>query len=287
MTVRVRVGVAFATPAVLVLAGVVAFPLLYALLLSFSSYTFLKPTLTPFVGLAHYLEAFRDPYFLNSVRLTALYAAITVCLSLAVGLGIAVLLFQPAPGRAFFYAVISIPMLIAPVGVALLWKMILHPELGIVTYLLERAGLTAPDFFGDPHYALFTLSLVDTWQQVSFVTLVLLAGLRSLPREPLEAALVDGASFPQRFFYVTLPLLRPVIGVVLILQTIAELRTYDLVYVLTRGGPGAATDLLAYFIYRKAFLGLDLGGASALAYLLLLFTLVLVVFFYRRIYREA
>jgi len=281
-----RVGLLFATPGVLILTGVVAFPLLYALVLSFSSYTFLKPTLAPFVGLAHYIEALHDPYFLNSVKLTALYTVITVGLSLTIGLGIAILLFQSAPGKEVFYAVISIPMLIAPVGVALLWKMILHPELGIVTYLLEKIGFEAPDFFGDPRYALFTLALVDTWQQVSFVALVLLAGLRSLPREPLEAALVDGASFTQRFFYITLPLLKPVIGVVLILQTIAELRTYDLVYVLTRGGPGTATDLLAYFIYRKAFLGLDLGLASALAYLLLLLTLVLVVFFYRRIYLE-
>ena len=280
-------GVYFAFPGVLVLAGVVAFPLLYALFLSFSSYTFLKPTLAPFVGLAHYLQAFHDPYFLNSVRLTTLYAFLTVGLSLLIGLSIAVLLFQPAPGKEFYYAVISVPMLIAPVGVALIWKMILHPELGIVTYLFSRLGLSAPDFFGDPRYALFTLALVDTWQQVSFVALVLLAGLRSLPREPLEAALVDGATAFQRFLRVTLPLLRPVIGVVLILQTIAELRTYDLVYVLTRGGPGAATDLLAYFIYRKAFLGLDLGGASALAYLLLLLTLALVVFYYRRVFREV
>ena len=280
-------GLFFAIPGVLVLAGVVAFPLLYALLLSFSSYTFLKPTLAPFVGLAHYLEAFRDPYFLNSVKLTTLYAFLTVGLSLLIGLLIAVLLFQPAPGKEFYYAVISVPMLIAPVGVALIWKMILHPELGIVTYFFSHLGLEAPDFFGDPRFALFTLALVDTWQQVSFVALVLLAGLRSLPKEPLEAALVDGASFLQRFFHVTLPLLRPVIGVVLILQTIAELRTYDLVYVLTRGGPGAATDLLAYFIYRKAFLGLDLGGASALAYLLLLLTLALVVFYYRRVFQEV
>ena len=284
---RARVGLFFAIPGVLVLAGVVGFPLLYALLLSFSSYTFLKPTLAPFVGLAHYLEAFRDPYFLNSVKLTTLYAFLTVGLSLLIGLLIAVLLFQPAPGKEFYYAVISVPMLIAPVGVALIWKMILHPELGIVTYFFSRLGFEAPDFFGDPRYALLTLALVDTWQQVSFVALVLLAGLRSLPKEPLEAALVDGASPLQRFFHVTLPLLRPVIGVVLILQTIAELRTYDLVYVLTRGGPGAATDLLAYFIYRKAFLGLDLGGASALAYLLLLLTLALVVFYYRRVFREV
>ncbi len=284
---RARVGLFFAIPGVLVLAGVVAFPLLYALLLSFSSYTFLKPTLAPFVGLAHYLEAFRDPYFLNSVKLTTLYAFLTVGLSLLIGLLIAVLLFQPAPGKEFYYAVISVPMLIAPVGVALIWKMILHPELGIVTYFFSHLGLEAPDFFGDPRFALFTLALVDTWQQVSFVALVLLAGLRSLPKEPLEAALVDGASPLQRFFHVTLPLLRPVIGVVLILQTIAELRTYDLVYVLTRGGPGAATDLLAYFIYRKAFLGLDLGGASALAYLLLLLTLALVVFYYRRVFQEV
>ncbi len=284
---RRRAGWLFSLPGIAVLLAVVAFPLGYALVVSFSSYSFLAPHFTPWVGLQHFADGFADPYFRHAIVTTALYTAFTVALSLALGLAFATLLHQPVPGREVYYSVLSIPMLISPVGVALIWKMILHPELGIVNYGLVALGLPRVDWLGSPRYALFVVGAIDVWQQVSLVTLVLLAGLRSMPTEPIEAATVDGANGLQRFFLVTLPILRPVIGVVLILQTIVELRTYDLIYVLTKGGPGASTDLLAYFIYRTAFRGLDLAQASALAYVLLLMTMFLVVFYYRRVYRTT
>ncbi|RIH85695.1 Trehalose transport system permease protein SugA [Meiothermus luteus] len=269
-----------ALPGLLVLGAVVGFPLLYALLLSFTGYTFLRPDFT-FRGLTRYHEALRDPYFLHALGLAALYVGLTVGLTLALGLLLAVLLHQNFPLKGFHYFAVSLPMLIAPVGVGLIWKMILHPELGILAYLVGGV-----DFFGDGRYALASLALVDVWQQVSFSALVLLAGLRSLPREPLEAAYVDGATPWQAFLRVTLPLLRPVLLALLVLQTLVEARTYDLVYVLTRGGPGSATDLVSYYIYRKAFLGLDLSGASAMGYLLLLLSMVLVVAYYRLLTRS-
>lgn len=269
-----------ALPGLLVLLGVVAFPLLYAFFLSLTRYSFLRPQYT-WAGLARYREALEDPYFLHALGLTALYVALTVGLTLALGLLLAVLLHQGLPLRGFHYFAVSLPMLIAPVGVGLIWKMILHPELGILAYLFGGV-----DFFGDPRYALLSLALVDVWQQTSFAALVLLAGLRSLPKEPLEAARVDGATPWQAFWYVTFPLLRPVLLALLVLQTLAEVRTYDLVYVLTRGGPGSATDLVSYYIYRKAFLGLDLSGAGAMGYLLLLLTLALVALYYRLLARS-
>lgn len=283
---RHRAGWLLSLPALAILVGTVAFPLGYALVVSFSSYSFLDPTFRPWLGLAHFVSGFEDPYFRNAIWITAVYTAFTVGLSLVLGLVFAVLLHQPVPGREVYYAVLSVPMLISPVGVALIWKMILHPELGIVNHLMVGAGLPRIDWFGDPSYALFVVGAVDVWQQVSLATLVLLAGLRSMPREPMEAATVDGANVMQRFFLITLPILRPVIGVVVILQSIIELRTYDLIYVLTKGGPGASTDLLSYFVYRTAFRGLDLAKASALAYVLLAMTMLLVVVYYRRVYSE-
>lgn len=270
-----RAAWTLALPGLLLLGGVVAFPLLYALFLSLTQYSFLHPTYE-FRGLSRFGEALADPYFLHALGLTALYVLLTVGLTLGLGLLLAVLLHQNLPFKAFHYFAVSLPMLIAPVGVGLIWKMILHPELGILAYLFGGR-----DFFGDPRYALLSLALVDVWQQVSFAALVLLAGLRSLPREPLEAAYVDGATPFQAFLRVTLPLLRPVLLALVVLQTLTEVRTYDLVYVLTRGGPGSATDLVSYFIYRKAFLGLDLSGASAMGYLLLLLSMGLVVLYYR------
>lgn len=272
-------GLPWALPGLLLLLGVVGLPLLYALGLSLTDYTFLKGR-GEFVGLGRYLEAFQDPYFRHALALTGLYVALTVGLTLALGLLLAVLLHQNLPLKGFHYLAVSLPMLIAPVGVGLIWKMILHPELGILAYLFGGR-----DFLGDTRSALLTLALVDVWQQTSFAALVLLAALRSLPKEPLEAAYVDGATPWQAFARVTLPLLFPVLGVLLILQTVAEVRTYDLVYVLTRGGPGAATDLVSFFIYRKAFLGLDLSGASAMGYLLLFLTLALTALYYRGLTR--
>ncbi len=273
---RGRAGLWLGLPGILLLLALVAFPLGYALALSFTDYSFLRPSLA-WSGLARYREALGDPYFLHALGVTGVYVLLTVGLTLVLGLLLAILLHQAYPWRGFHYFAVSLPMLIAPVGVGLIWKMILHPELGILAYLFG-----GQDFLGDARTALFTLALVDVWQQLSFAALVLLAALRSLPREPLEAAWVDGATPWQAFRWVTLPLLRPVLLVLLILQTVAEVRTYDLVYVLTRGGPGASTDLASYFIYRKAFLGLDLSGASAMAYLLFLLTLALVVLYYRR-----
>lgn len=282
-----RVGWLFSLPGLVVLIVTIGFPLGYALVLSFSNYSFLAPRFRPWVGIEHFVSAFHDPYFLNSVWLTAAYMAFTVAVSLILGFSFAMLLHQPVPGREIYYSILSIPMLISPVGVALIWKMILHPELGIVNYLMVEAGMPRVDWIGSTRSALVVVGMIDVWQQVSLVTLIMLAGLRSLPAEPYEAAIVDGATPFQRFTYLTLPLMRPVIGVVLILQSIIELRTYDLIYVLTRGGPGSSTDLLAYFIYRTAFRGLDLAQASAMSYVLLVLTMVLVVFYYRRVYGES
>lgn len=252
----------------------VGVPLFYTLGISLTSYTFLRPA-WDWVGLENYLELTRDAYFIHALAVSALYVVLTVGLSLGLGLLLAVLLQQPVPLRGLHYFAVSLPMLIAPVGVGLIWKMLLHPELG------PLGRLTRLDFLGDVRLALLTLIFIDVWQQVSLVALILLAGLRSLPKEPLEAAIVDGATSFQRFRYITLPLLQPVLIILLILQTVAELRTYDLVYVLTRGGPGSATELVSYFIYRKAFLGLDLSAASAMAFVLLLVSLVLVTLYYR------
>jgi multiple sugar transport system permease protein len=159
--------------------------------------------------------------------------------------------------------------------------MFLHPELGIANYVLGLVGLGPVNWLGDPRNAFWTLVVVDIWHQVSFMIVLLLAGLASLPKEPYEAARMEGAGTLACFWHVTLPLMRPVILVTLLIRLIFAVRTYDLVYIMTRGGPGQATDLVSYFIYRQAFVGLNIGQASALAVLLLLIVLVLTAWLYR------
>jgi multiple sugar transport system permease protein len=215
------------------------------------------------------------------------YSAVTVTGEIALGMGIALLLNQDLRMKGVYYAILTIPMAMSPVSVALIWHMLLQPNLGIVNHVLGTLGLPQPDWLGSTTLAFWSVVLVDIWQQVSFVVLILTAGLSALPTEPYEAAAIDGASTPQRFLYLTLPLIRPVAAVAVIIQLINEFRAYDLFYVLTKGGPGIATDVLSYFVYRKAFLGLNINEASAASFGLLIVVLILTIAFYALISRRS
>jgi len=228
-----------------------------------------------------------DDYFWNSVWLTIKYSGITVTAEFLLGLGVALMLNRVVRLKAVYFAVLTIPMAMSPVSVALIWHMLLQPNLGIVNELLERAGLGGIDWLGRSDLAFWTVVLIDIWQQVSFVIVILAAGLAALPPEPYEAAAVDGATDWQQFYYLTLPMLRPVAAIAVIIQLINEFRTYDLVYVLTKGGPGISTDLLSYFAYKRAFLGLSINEGAAASFALLLMVLVLTIVFFRIVHRRG
>lgn len=280
-------GWGFAAPGLVLLLLVVVVPLVLAVLLAFSSYTFLHTNLTPFTGLTNIMESVRDPYFWHSLWLTVGYSGVTVTGEIVLGMAIALLLNQHLRWKGIYYAILTIPMAMSPVSVALIWHMLLQPNLGIVNQVLGAVGLPQPDWLGSTTLAFWSVVLVDIWQQVSFVVLILTAGLSALPLEPYEAAAIDGASPAQRFFYLTLPLIRPVAVVAVIIQLINEFRAYDLFYVLTKGGPGISTDVLSYFVYRKAFLGLNVNEASAASFGLLFVVLALTVAFYMLISRRS
>lgn len=278
-----RAGWLFASPGLILLTLVIGVPLFGAVALAVSSYTFLHPHLTPFLGTRNINNIFHDPYFWSSLWRTVLYSFVTVAGELLLGMGIALLLNRKLRFKIIYYAILTIPMAMAPVSVALSWNMLLQPELGIVNQVLGVLGLPQPDWLGSPNLAFWTVALVDIWQQVSFVILILTAGLAALPEEPYEAATVDGASAFSQFFYITLPMLKPVLLVAAIIQMINEFRTYDLIYVMTKGGPGISTDVLSYFIYRRAFLGLSVNEADAASFGLLFVVLVLTIFLFRLI----
>ncbi|MGH6879841.1 carbohydrate ABC transporter permease [Hypericibacter sp.] len=280
-------GWKFALPGLSVIAIVMGFPLVYAVLLSISSFTLLHPKLLPFVGIENFAAVMADEYFWNSVWLTIKYSGITVTAEFLLGLGVAVMLNRVVRLKAVYFAVLTIPMAMSPVSVALIWHMLLQPNLGIVNRLFELFGHPGFDWLGSTGFAFWSVVFIDVWQQVSFVILILAAGLASLPREPYEAAAVDGAKEWQQFWYLTLPMLRPIAAIAIIIQLINEFRTYDLVYVLTKGGPGISTDLLSYFAYKRAFLGLAINEGSAASFVLLGMVLVLTVLFFRIVTRKA
>jgi multiple sugar transport system permease protein len=269
------------TPGLLLLGAVVAFPVVWALFTSLFNYTLLAPGFDDFVGSGNYWRALSDQEFRHAAWVTLTFVAAVVVLEFALGFFIALMLNDTERGRNVYYLILLCPLLMNPVVVGLIWRMLLHPTLGIVNYLLGEIGIRPVNWLGDADLAFWTVVLVDIWHQVSFMIVLLLAGLSALPREPYEAARIDGANPVQSFRYITLPLMRPVIIVTLLIRVIFAIKTYDLIYIMTRGGPGTATDLVSYYIYRRAFVSLELGEACAMSGILLVVIVAMTLYLHR------
>jgi len=268
-------------PGLLLLAAVIAFPVIWALFTSLFDYTLIDPGFQNFVGARNYVQAVSDAEFRHAAWVTFMFVAAVVLLEFTLGFLVALMLNDTERGKNVYYLILLCPLLMNPVVVGLIWRMFLHPTLGIVNYLLRLAGIAPVNWLGDAHVAFWTVVMVDIWHQVSFMIVLLLAGLSALPREPYEAARVDGAYALRRFWHITLPLMRPVIVVTLLIRVIFAIKTYDLIYIMTRGGPGTATDLLSYYIYRQAFVSLNLGQACAMSGILLIVVVALTIYLHR------
>jgi multiple sugar transport system permease protein len=276
-----RFGWFMSAPGIALLLAVILFPVFWALFTSVHEFTLIAPNFDTFTGLDNYLTAIKDPAFRHSLGLTAFFVAAVVIIEFALGFLVALMLNSVERFKPIYYGILLCPLLMNPVIVGLIWRMFLHPSLGIVNYLLTVVGFEPVNWLGSTKIAIWTIIMVDIWHQVSFMIVLLLAGLSALPREPYEAARVDGASIFQSFFYITLPLMMPVIIVTLLIRMIFAVKTYDLIYIMTRGGPGVATDLVSYAIYRTAFVSLNIGEASAMSAILLAFILLLTGYLYR------
>lgn len=269
-SIRRKEFAVFMLPSIIVLVLVLAVPLVYSLVTSFFDTNLKYSGFGDFVGLQNYIDVLKDSYFRQSVFTTFKFTVSVVTFEFLVGLGIALLLNNIVKARNFFFTVIIVPMMITPIAVGLIWRLILHSDLGIVNYLLSLIGVSGRAWLADSSIALKTVMFIDIWQNVPYMVLVILAGLVTLPMEPYEAAAIDGASRIQSFFSLTVPMMLPTFSVVLLLRTITALKTYDLIFVLTRGGPGTTTEVISYHIYQQAFRYLEIGKASAMSYLLLL-----------------
>lgn len=269
----------FMLPSVIILVIILAIPLVYSFVISFFDTNLKVNGIGDFVGLKNYISALTDPYFMGSAKTTVIFTVGVVILEFLLGLGIALLLNTNVVGKNIYFSIIIIPMMITPVAVGLTWRLLLHSELGIVNYLLGILGISGKAWLADSSLALKTVMFIDIWQNVSYMVLVILAGLVSLSMEPYEAARVDGASAWQRFRYLTLPMMRPTFMVVILNRAITALKTYDLIYVLTKGGPGVETEVISYHIYQEAFRNLEIGSASAMSYLLALAIVPIAIIF--------
>jgi multiple sugar transport system permease protein len=251
-------------------------PLAFSLCLSFQGWSPEQALFAGnFAGFANYGDLLTDPQFLKSLSVTFTYTAVTVATEMVLGLIIALLLDIDLPGIGVFRTALVVPMMITPIVAALCWKLLLDPDHGVVNYWIGSHIV----WLGRPDTALISVMVVNLWQNAPYVAVLLLAGLRSLPSEPVEAAAIDGASRWQVFWHITLPLLRPYILVALLLRTIFEFRAFDNIYVMTSGGPANATMSLSMFTYLASFVRFDLSLGAAASWLMLMICLLLCLFF--------
>ena len=266
----------FTLPSWLLLVAVLLVPAVIAVWLSVRDEqigSFLPPR---FVGLANYRSELADPVFWQAMATTFVIMALALLVQLPLGLGLALLLHRELAGTRLFRSAILIPMLLTPVAIGLMWRFMFEADLGVVNWLLREAGLGGINWLGSRWPAIWAVVIVDSWQSIPFVMLMLLAGLGGLSREPLEAARLDGANGWQTLRYVTLPMLRPVLLVVLTIRLIDLFKLFDVIFILTsRGGPGTATQTLGLLTYNTGFIFLATSRAAALGVVIMLLCLPL------------
>lgn len=277
-----RFGWLLVAPSVLLLGCMTSFPLLVLIGMS----TFRLDLATPFrnrwVGLDNYVRMLADARFLQAVRITAIYTVTAVALQVLVGLGLALAFFRAVRGLGLLRVSVMLPMILAPIVVGLAWRtLLLTPDYGILDYAAVVLGLGSKPWLTDPGWALASVIVIHTWQWTPFAFLVFLASLYALPAEPFEAAMIDRANAWQRFRYLTLPMLRPAIVVVVVLRTMIALRAFEGIFATTGGGPGSATEILNLYAYRVSFNSLSLGYGAALGTVLLVVTSVTSWLFFR------
>lgn len=268
-------GLLIVLPALAILLLVFVYPLLYSASMSLRFYDLARPQDTRFEGLANYVSILRGAEFARALKNTLLYAGVAVPIEFVAGLALALALAQITHGRGLIRMLLTLPMMLAPIALGLIWKFMYNDQLGVINWAFRRLGLGSrpPLWLTDPDIALFSIVAVDVWATTPIVVLLMLAGLLSIPSELYEASRIDGGGTLSGFWSITLPLLRPAILVTLLLRGMDAFRVFDVVYVLTKGGPAFRTDVLSYYAYRLAFTDRSVGAATALAWIMTLILL--------------
>ena len=268
-------------PAFVLLLVTTTLPLVYLIWSSFQRINLSTPWLRGFVGLANYVQLAGDERFWDLLLLTVIYTTTTVVLQIALGLGLALLVIQVRTGQALVRIAAILPIVIAPVVAGLFWRsLILAPNFGVINFVTQALGLGSYDWLGEPRLAVVSVIMIHTWQWTPFAFLVLLANIVALPADIFEAAKLDRAGPWQRFRYITLPLIRPAIVIVVILRMVTALSAFAAIFAATGGGPGTATEILNLYIYRVSFSDLNIGYGSAAATVLMLITFIVAFFLF-------
>ena len=267
---------------------VAIYPLAFSIFISFFKYRLTDPDQTKtLIGIANYQQAFKDPIVVGSLKTTMKFVIGTVVLELALGLGLALLFSAETRFMRFTRSFLLIPMALPPLVVALVFKALYNTEFGVIPYYLKQMNIdVGRGLLAELSTALPAVMLVDIWQWTPLIMFIFLAGIKSLPTEPYEAAIVDGASRWQSFIHITLPLLKPTLLVALLLRTMQSFKVFDIIYATTAGGPGTSTTVLNFQIYKVGLTFFNMGYAAALANILLIIVAILSVFYVMTLERQ-
>jgi multiple sugar transport system permease protein/N,N'-diacetylchitobiose transport system permease protein len=284
-----RFALALLLPSVIAVFGIVVYPILKTLYTSLYAVNSPLPGHYAFVGLRNYTFALRQAEFWSAIERTAYFTFLSTALELVFGMLIALLLNAPLRARWLFRTIVVLPWALPTIVNGAMWRYMFNAQYGVVNAALTQLHIIGSyeAWFSKPFLALNLVVLADVWKNTSLVAFFLLAGLTTIPRELYEAARVDGYGPVGAFLHITLPLLRPVIVIVLVLRTIEAFKVFDIIYVMTGGGPANGTQSIAFYTYQRAFSDEFFGYGSALAYLIVIFIMALAVLYIRLLRTET
>jgi multiple sugar transport system permease protein len=278
-----KIAILFVLPATLTLLVITIFPLLYELRLAFMSWELAMGAAPKFVGLQNFIKILtQDPRFWSSLRVTAILTTVGVTIQLILGTGIALLLDRLGRWRSFMVSLFLIPVMIAPVVAGFQFRMIYHNQFGPLNYIIERLSFghwQGLAWIADPKVALFAVMMTDVWQWTPFLMLIVLAGLQTVSQDMYDAADIDGASAWQSFWHVTVPLISSVAVVGVLIRIMDMFKLFDIIYLVTGGGPGDVTETISFYTYLQGFKFFSLGYTAAMAFLQLIVITVISQFF--------
>jgi len=274
-------------PSIFLIFFTVFYPIAYSITMSMFEFNLKRPKHIYFIGLGNYLEIFTEPIFWRSMLITVTFSCITIPLIIILGLVTALILNEEFKGKGIATSLLLIPWAMSPAINGLIWRWIYNPRYGMFTKVLQSFGIEWEiQWLGDPSLALFSVAFAFIWRNMPTAALLYLGGLQSIPIDIHEAAKVDGANTLQRFYRITLPLLKPVTMVLLILITMFSFRVLSEVYVLTAGGPAGATTVIGWLAYTEAFSYLDIGRGCAISYIIAASTIILAYLYIKVLYVE-
>jgi raffinose/stachyose/melibiose transport system permease protein len=271
----------FYLPAAIIYGVLFLFPTIASLFFSLTRWTLFDAT---FIGLDNFVQFFREPFLFQGLIHTLIYGVVTSGLKVVLGLLLGLLLTSDIFGRGYLRSVVFFPVLVSTIGVGITFTVMMHPTQGVINETLKLFGIKGPGWLTDPNLALYSVALVDVWKGVGLATVIYIAGLVSIPQEYSEASRIDGANAWQNFWNITLPLVKPATVTVIILSLIGGLRSFDLIWAMTKGGPGFTSDVIASVIYKQyqaGFYGLSTAGNVVLFVLVALIIVPLSIFLNR------